>query len=222
VKPVSCRDWKSYLQFGQNLHRVHAVNQTPEVWMWSLCFPKYGLFSVLEVIPWLHILTVHGLLDAHFGLHKGVCLVLFDGSKCSPREYSTSVLCLLLQLPCAQHFTMGSQGLLLKAVWYPSLRHFSCVCEQVSSCRSAVCLSACKSQSWAWLLEPILTFVARIVECAACRQCRTQYSDFRLKNKRSFWSILRVGSIETLVALSEDLHCGFSASNLIYPLSPSL
>lgn len=98
---------------------------------------------------------------------------------------------------------------LLKALWYPSHRCFLCVCEQVLSCRFAVFFSpACKSQSWAWLPGPILTFVAQVSECVQHAQCAEYGAVTSGRKIKFFWSILRVGSIETLLALPNDLHCG--------------
>lgn len=92
----------------------------------------------------------------------------------------------------------------------------------VSFYSSALCFPVtlrspvCQSPSWAWLLEPTLIRVASESQVWTARMqagCRPGHGDFGLENEFSLWSILRVGSVETFLALPDDLHCGFSASN---------
>lgn len=95
-------------------------------------------------------------------------------------------------------------------VWIVSF-YSSALCSPVTL-RSPVC----QSPSWAWLVEPTLTCVTSESQVWTVRMqagCRPSHGDFGLENEFSFWSILRVGSVETFLALPDDLHCGFSASN---------
>lgn len=100
---------------------------------------------------------------------------------------------------------------LLKALWYPSHRCFLCVCEQVLSCRFAVFFPLhVNLKAEPGSRGPYWHLWHKSVSMSSMhRQC-AEYGAVTSgrKNKKFFWSILRVGSIETLLTLPNDLHCG--------------